>query len=169
MTSAPNTELRGLQESVKATKDAILLGEKVPANVLENLLEIGLLNIIQYHRKHELINNISHYFEKVMCLQGEYKAVGMKMIQIMWNALKASSKDLGQFIYIRKLVQKSVFGDNAVDLVISTFDNDDFESTAVKELDVVSQGRYEPFQTMIIPQGTVQYFQLTVEKLANGY
>lgn len=156
VTSPQNTELKGLQDAVKAVKDIVAQGQQVPATSLENLMDVGLLNIVQHYRNSELVNNISHYFEKVMCLHGEYKNVGIKMIQVMWNALKSSSKDLGKFIYLRKLVQRTVFGDGSVNLVVSTFDIDDYDSNAVKELDVVSQGRYEPFQIILIPHGTVQ-------------
>lgn len=102
-------------------------------------------------------NNIAQYIAQIVCLNGEYREVGIRMAQLLWYSPPAG-QDGHNLNSLRNLLRSLPFikdPDSLTEgLLLDTFSTS--ANSLIKEMDVASQGRVELMPEFEIAQGSVR-------------
>jgi hypothetical protein len=149
------TEIEDLQIGINRLKEIVISNSTIPFEAQQILFKQCTSAIFVYFIK-EFGNNIAQYLAQIISINTTYQQVGLKMAHLLWSTTQELKIDLNNFHQIKVLIKGIPFiKENSVyrdDLILLIFK----QSFEIKDVDVASQGRFEPLAPFECSTGSVR-------------
>jgi hypothetical protein len=149
-------EMQGLQRGLNRILELIKANSQLPKEAYSVLLKQCVGSVFE-HYIDEYCNNISQYLSQIICVSPLYQQVGLKMAGILWKITQNVYLDINNNNSLKDLFRRIPFlkEDKEKDeLILSIFD--DSTVSIIKDVDLASQGRYEPLPGFEYTTGSVR-------------
>jgi hypothetical protein len=149
------TEIEDLQRGVDRLKEIVSSNPSVPFEAQQIIFKQCSNAVCAYFVK-EYGNNIAQYLAQIISINDTYCRFGLQMTQRLWITTQEFRLNLNNYHQIKVLMKGIPFIKNVCserdDLVLLIFR----QSSEIKDVDVASQGRFEPLPPFECSSGSIR-------------